>query len=55
VDRIWTDGLKARPLVWPAVRELLLRHRPDLLELYRRVLFAPAYREGYAAELQRRI
>ena len=55
VDRIWTDALNARPRVWPAVRELLVQHRPDLLALYRRVLFEPTYREAYKVELHQRI
>jgi DNA repair photolyase len=55
VDRIWTDALNPRPRVWPAVRQLLSRHRPDLLETYRRALFDSAYREQYLEELHRRV
>ena len=55
VGRIWTDALNVRPRVWPAVHELLAQHRPDLLGLYRRVLFEPEFREQYVAQLQQRI
>jgi DNA repair photolyase len=55
VDRIWTDALNARPEVWPAVHDLLLRHHPDLLNLYRRMLFAPAFREPYVTQLHQRV
>ena len=55
VERIWTDTLNARPRVWPAVNELLSQHRPDLLALYRRVLFEPEFREQYVGQLQERI
>jgi len=55
VDRIWTDTLNRRPRVWPSVRKFLRRRRPDLLELYRRVLFDRAYRDDYETKLDRRI
>jgi DNA repair photolyase len=55
VDRIWTDALNPRPLVWPAVQALLRRVRPDLLPLYRRVLFDEPFRERYVAELREKV
>ena len=55
VDRIWTDGLNARPRVWPSVQELLRRHRPDLHEEYQRILFDREYRRKYKGELRGRI
>jgi len=55
VDRIWTDALNPRPRVWPAVQVLLRRHRPDLLEHYRQLLFDPACRARYQDELHGRI
>jgi len=55
VDRIWTDAMNPRPRVWPAVRELLMRVRPDLVEHYRGVLFDSVSRERYIRELQGRI
>ena len=55
VDHIWTDALNPRPRVWPSVQGLLRRHRRDLLEPYRRVLFNAACRERYQAELQEKV
>jgi DNA repair photolyase len=55
VDRIWTDKLNPRPRVWPSLQETLQRYRPDLCERYRRVLFDPACRQAYTAEIDRRI
>lgn len=55
IDRIWVDGLNARPRVWPAVAKLLGRHFPELREPYQRILFDPKARNAYRAELQRRI
>ena len=55
VDQIWTDTLNRRPRVWPSVRSFLRRRRPDLLELYRRVLFDRAYRDDYEGKLDGRI
>ena len=55
VDKVWTDALNPRPRVWPSVQALLRRHRPDLLELYRGVLFDSAYRAGYLDELHGRV
>ena len=55
VDRIWTDGLNARPRVWPSVQELLRQHRPDLYERYQEILFDPARRRAYRRELRARI
>ena len=55
VDQIWTDTINPRPRVWPSVQALLRRHRPDLLGLYRRVLFDSTYRTHYVDELHRRI
>ncbi len=55
VDHIWTDALNARPRVWPSVQGFLQTYRPDLLPLYRRVLFDATYRSKYVAELRGRI
>jgi DNA repair photolyase len=55
VDRIWTDAMNPRPRVWPSVRQFLARHRGDLLEHYRRVLFDPACRGRYLDDLHGRI
>jgi DNA repair photolyase len=55
VDRIWTDVLNARPRVWPSVQNFLRRHRPDLYEEFRRILFDSDHRAAYEAELRRRI
>jgi DNA repair photolyase len=55
VDRIWMDAINPRPRVWPSVQQFLRRNRPDLIEEYRRVLFDPAYRDGYVTELRRRV
>lgn len=55
VDRIWHDALNLRPRVWPAVRELLARHRPELLGHYGQVLFEAAYRDAYVAALHQRV
>jgi DNA repair photolyase len=55
VDRIWVDGLNARPRVWPAVAGLLRRHFPTLHEPYRRLLFDARAKETYCAELGHRV
>jgi len=55
VDRIWTDALNPRPRVWPAVRELLDRHHPELVEHYRRILFEEDFRDRYVEGLNQRI
>jgi DNA repair photolyase len=55
VDKIWTDALNPRPRVWPSVQEVLRRHRPDLLDHYRRMLFDRDHRRAYRQALERRI
>ena len=55
VDRILTDALNPRPLVWPSVRTLLEQRYPELLPLYRRVLFENAYRATYRDQLHARV
>jgi hypothetical protein len=55
VDRIWTDALNPRPRVWPAVRELLVRHHPELAEHYRRILCEEGFRDRYVTGLTQRI
>jgi DNA repair photolyase len=55
VDQVWTDILNPRPRVWASVQEVLRRHRPDLYEHYRSVLFDPACRDAYRRELDQRI
>ena len=54
IDRIWTDALNPRPRVWPSVQAFLRRHRPDLIEHYRRVLFDRDFRKEYARSLDER-
>ncbi len=55
VDRIVTDILNPRPRVWPSLQQVLRLHAPDLLPLYREVLFDAPYREEYVAGLNARI
>ena len=55
VDRVWADALNARPKVWPSVQELVQHHWPQLLGLYRQVLFDTEYREAYCGALDERI
>ena len=55
VDRIWTDILNARPLVWPSVQQTVRKHSPELYERYRAVMFDSADRERYGQQLRRRI
>ena len=54
-DHIWTDAMNPRPRVWPSVQEFLRRRQPELVEHYRRVLFDPACRVQYEAELTQRV
>jgi len=55
VDSIWTDALNPRPRVWPAIQEMLRRHRPDLLGHYRAILFDAVVRDRYEADLKKRV
>jgi DNA repair photolyase len=55
IDRIWVDALNPRPLVWPAVADLLRRYSPELREPCRRVLFDREARARYVAELGARV
>jgi len=55
VDRIWTDTLNSRPRVWPSVQYVLHTHWPDLLGLYRRLLFDRGSRQAYRTQLRQRI
>ncbi len=55
VDAVWVDAMNPRPRVWPAVAELLRAEFPELLPKYSRVLFQPAARADYLAELRARI
>jgi DNA repair photolyase len=55
VDQVWTDTLNPRPRVWPSVQDVLRRHSPNLLDLYRRVLFDRDRRAAYERELDERI
>lgn len=54
-DEVWSDILNARPRVWPSVQGLLRRRWPDLLPLYRAVLFDPAEREHYRRQVEARL
>ena len=47
VDRIWFDVLNPRPMVWPSLQEFLRQYRPDLMGLYRAVLFDSTERASY--------
>ena len=55
VDRIWTDTLNPRPMVWSSLQCLLRRHWPHLLERYKRILFNSSYRAEYQDSLGKRI
>ena len=55
VDQVWTDMLNPRPRVWHSVQSVLRRHRPNLHEHYRRLMFDPAVRRPYQRQLDRRI
>jgi DNA repair photolyase len=55
VEVIWVDALNPRPRVWPAVSQLLRATFPDLLQPYRQMLFEPAARARYLAELGQRV
>jgi DNA repair photolyase len=55
VDQVWTDALNARPRVWESVQAVIRAHRPELYELYQRVLFDADYRATYQRELDARI
>ena len=55
IDVVWMDALNPRPRVWPAVSQLLHDRFPDLLPAYRRMLFDPAARAEYLAQLGQRI
>jgi DNA repair photolyase len=55
VDALWVDALNARPKVWPAVAQLLRTQYPDLLAVYRRILYDAGLRETYLAELRERV
>lgn len=55
VDHIWTDAMNPRPRVWPSVQGFLRRRQPKLVEHYRRLLFDPACRVQYEAELSQRV
>jgi DNA repair photolyase len=55
VDHIWTDAMNPRPRVWPSVQGMLRRRRPELLPLYRSVLFDKDYRADYLDQLHKRI
>ena len=55
VGKVWTDALNPRPRVWPSVQEVLQRHRPDLCEHYRCLLFDRADRRAYKRQLDARI
>ena len=55
VDRIWTDILNPRPLVWPSIQRTLGEHCPQLCERYRAVLFESAERERYERDVKCRI
>jgi DNA repair photolyase len=55
VDHIWTDAMNPRPKVWPSVQGFLRRRQPALVEHYRRVLFDPACRAQYEAELNQNV
>ena len=55
VDRIWVDAINPRPRVWPAVAKLLRAEFPDLLPMYRKILFDRQTRAKYMEELRTRI
>ncbi|MEN6558270.1 MAG: radical SAM protein, partial [Thermoguttaceae bacterium] len=55
VEAIWVDALNPRPRVWSAVAELLRAQWPELLPLYRKMLFDKNGRAEYLVSLQERI
>lgn len=55
IDVIWVDALNRRPRVWPSVSRLLRERFPELHRLYQRLLFDPASRAAYLADLRRRV
>jgi DNA repair photolyase len=55
VDRIWTDALNPRPRVWASIQAFLRRHRSDLLDHYRRVLFDAPFRKEYLRQLDEEV
>ena len=55
IDVIWVDALNPRPKVWESVRGLLQREFPDLVDRYRRVLFAKPVRAAYLEGLRARV
>jgi DNA repair photolyase len=55
VDRIWTDILNPRPLVWPSIQRTIREHCSHLHDRCRAVMFDPAKRERYELELGNRV
>ena len=55
VDHVWKDALNPRPRVWTSVQEVLRRHRPDLYEQFRSIMFDAACRSAYRRELDQRV
>jgi DNA repair photolyase len=55
VDKIWTDTMNARPLVWPAVQQLVRRHWPKLEKHFRQILFERRFRQAYGRVIEKRI
>ena len=55
IDVIWVDALNARPMVWPAVADLLRERLPGLRARYARLLFEAEAREAYLSRLRDRV
>ncbi len=55
VDAIYVDALNPRPRVWPSVSAFLARRFPELVAVYRQILFDPHHRRAYLRQLGRRV
>ena len=55
IDTIWVDALNPRPMVWPAISNLLNERYPQWRQAYRALLFDPAARADYLSRLRDRV
>jgi DNA repair photolyase len=51
VDYFYVDRLNSRFGVWQSLKSLLQKHYPDLIEVYRKLLFNEGAREEYSGRL----
>lgn len=54
-NEIWVDALNRRPKVWESIRALLRREFPELIPLYRAVLFDESARRRYLEGIVRAV